>query len=67
LGKVISSEISDSRFQIPDFRFQISDSRFQIPDFRFQISDSRFQIPDFRFQIPEPVPRNGIPDFGNND
>ncbi len=46
MGKVISSEISDSRFQIPDFRFQI-------PDFRFKISDSR-TCPAFAgFQISE--------------
>jgi len=52
LGKVISSEISDSRFQIPDFRFQISDSRFQISDFRFQnlSRETGFQISEIMIE-----------------
>ena len=64
----LSFEISNSRFQIRDFRFgdfkfEISNSRFQIRDFqfrdfKFEISNSRFQIRDFRFEISDFQNRN---------
>ena len=45
-------QIPNSKFQIPIFKFRIPNSNFQIPIFKFLIPNSEFRIPNSKFQIP---------------